>query len=210
MSSKMRINTNEAIELYSINYLAYVIFIDATSIYDSGKGSLSYLLPDVEPTRMKNIFEDIFESEKFKSNYEKMKGINSRFGGDSVIKALLKTLYKLMNDNPSEDVSEIDPAKKEKDISLVIKKLGTYISGKLTSSDKLVFQDISSEISSVSKQIYNTINQELVRQLDATHINPEPPGNTKVQKNERLKNKFKKKLKELARTVIITNSFTKK
>lgn len=208
MNSKTK--TNEAIELYSINYLAYIIFIDATSIYDSGKGSLSYLLPNIEPPQMKNIFEDIFESEKFKINYEKMKGIHSRFIGDSVIKALLKTLYKLMSMSPSEDLSKMDPSKKDKDISLVVKKIGTYISGKLTSSDKLVFQDIASEINSVSKQIYNTINQQLVSQLDTTHINPEPPANTKKQANERLKNKFKKKLKELARNVIISRSFGKK
>ena len=204
MNTKGKPKISESLDMYSINYLMYIIIIDATSIQDSGRGMVRYMLPNVKYLRIRKIFKELIDSALFKSNYESLKSVNSRFSGNSVIKELSKVLYKLATIDPANSDEELSIDKREKNMSTIIKKMGSYILGKLTSTDKELMQKMVSELNSVAKKIYNTINENMIRQIDSTTINPQPPGKESNVTNERMKNKLKRKLKEMTRNIIIS------
>jgi len=113
-------------------------------------------------------------------------------------------LYKALNILKSMPYSEIDKEKHEKDIQKLIEKISGFIKRRLTAEDDKVIEMFLSELNHVAEKISMKIQEEVDSSAQAEE--PEPSDDTKTPKvQERLKNKLRKKIKEIIRTHLMSS-----
>lgn len=197
---------NESITESAISPLTYIVFIDAGSVIEGSRGYIKMMFPDQTPSAIKTMFRPLINSDAYGEVADSLKGIASRFSNNPALKALFNTLKKIK----SSSYSESDKEQHENDIELLIKRISVFIKRKLTEEDVSVLEMVLSEINtvteSISKEIDNEVESFAVTEEEPESIETDEPKIKKeIKVNERLKNKLRKKIKEIIRTHFIHN-----
>jgi hypothetical protein len=190
----------ESISEAAISPFTYIVLIDALSFAEKSKGNLSYMFPTESPVVLRSWFKKLFNSESYKKGKDSLQSISSRFYNNSSLVALYKTLNTLK----SMPYSELDKEKHEKDIQKLIEKISGFIKRRLTAEDDKVIEMFLSELNHVAEKISMKIQEEVDSAAQAEEV--EPSDDTKTPKvQERLKNKLRKKIKEIIRTHLMSS-----
>jgi hypothetical protein len=190
----------ESISEAAISPFTYIVLIDAVSFSDKSKGNLSYMFPNENPSVMRSWFKKLFNSDSYKRGKDSLQSISARFYNNSSLVAL----YKALNTLKSMPYSEIDKEKHEKDIQKLIEKISGFIKRRLTAEDDKVIEMFLSELNHVAEKISVKIQEEVDSSAQAEE--PEPSDDAKTPKvQERLKNKLRKKIKEIIRTHLMSS-----
>ena len=192
---------NESVTESAISPLTYIVFIDAGSVIEGSRGYIKMMFPDQTPSAIKMMFKSLVNSNSYGEVSDSLKGISSRFSNNPALKALFNTLKKIK----SSSYAESDREQHENDIELLIKRVSIFIKRKLTEEDVSVLEMVLSEINTVAESISREIDKEvellLVKSEEPARIEvDEPKSKTEIKVNERLKNKLRKKIKEIIRT----------
>jgi len=210
---KVKKKINESITESAISPLGYIVFIDASnSIEGSRGGYLKMTFPSETPDVIKNWFSPLVNSKSYDGVKDKLQSIGSRFSNNPSLKALFNSLAKLK----SSAYSEEDKESHENDVELIIKRISIYIKRKLTEADIKVLEELVEDINSVVEDVSQKIDDEIAGLAEPTESKPEEEESTKKEKkekeepkteikiNERLRNKFRKKIKEMVRSYLLT------
>lgn len=190
----------ESISEAAISPFTYMVLIDALSIAEKNIGNMSYLFPNEPPSVIKSWFKKLFNADSYKSGKESLQSISSRFYKDPS----LVSLYKALNTLKKMSYSESDKEKHENDIQKLTNKIAGFIKRRLTPEDDDVIEMFLSELNHVAEKISMKIQEEVDAALQIEEPEPEPDvKDVKVQ--ERLKNKLRKKIKEIVRTHLLSN-----
>lgn len=186
----------ESIQEAAISPFTYIVLIDAVSVLEKSKGNITYMFPNESPSIVKTWFKKIANSENFKKGKEPLKSISARFYNNSSLVAL----YKAVNSLKNMTYSEKDKKRHEKEIKKLTEKISGYIKRRLTDEDNNVIEMFLSELNHVAETVSLKIQEEVDSNMEPEEVVSEP-DDTKVQ--ERLKNKLRKKIKEIIRTHLI-------
>ena len=202
---------NEEIETSGENFINYISVIDSTEILNNNRSMLNFIFPDVKINKMITWYDKFAKSEQYqnKEDRTKLEAINSRFYGDGTLKLLYRSLNALL----------IQPERvnRDKDVKKLIRKIGTYIKQRLTDDDKAVIQKMFPALQSTDNIIEDKIEQILLKSMQQKQEPDEEPSKETEERpdgvdidkkgkkvNERVKNKLRKKIKEMVRTHLIT------
>lgn len=191
----------ESIESSAISPLSYIIVIDASRSIGKVKSYLRMIFPTENPDIIKSWFKKIINSEYYDQNKDKLESLSSRFFGNPQLMSLINALQKIKKMPYAESEKE----QHEKDIQKLIEKISLYIKRRLTDVDNEILDQLSSEINHVAEKISEKMNSDVESLMSVEPEEPvadEKPEEPKV--SERLRNKLKKKIKEIVRTNLIS------
>lgn len=210
---KIKNKINESITESAISPLGYIIFIDASSAIDGSRSSyLKMMFPSDTPDVIKNWFSPLVNSKSYGDVKDKLQAIGSRFSNNPSLKALFNSLAKLK----SSAYAEEDKESHENDIELIVKRISIYVKRKLTEADIKVLETLVEDINSIVEDVSKKIDDEISALAEPTESKSDEKEPTKKEKkdkeepkteikvNERLRNKFRKKIKEIVRTHLMT------
>jgi hypothetical protein len=201
---KTKRQIKESIAASATSPLSYIVFIDSMNCIDKVRGYIKMIFPQSDSEIVKSWFKKVLSSDTYKANEENLRAITSRFSGNPQLKGLFLTLEKIK----SMPYTESEKESHEKDIQKLIEKIGAYIKRRLTNEDFDVLDQLTSEINHVSEKIGNMIDDDALKLMSVEEPEPEPEPDNKDKKSEkneskiseRLRNKFRKKIKEIVRT----------
>jgi hypothetical protein len=212
---KVKKKINESITESAISPLGYIVFIDAAPSIEGARGGyLKMSFPSETPDVIKNWFSPLVSSKSYDGVKDKLQSIGSRFSNNPSLKALFNSLAKLKSSSYSEE----DKESHENDVELIIKRISIYIKRKLTDADIKVLEELVEDINSVVEDVSKKIDDEISSLAEPTESKPEKEEEeptkkekkekeepkTEIKVNERLRNKFRKKIKEIVRTHLMT------
>lgn len=171
MSSKKKTKINEQISSMIQGPLKYVVFIDIGSYISRGNGLLTMILRDMGTGKISKLFRPISTTDVYKSKEQEFKSLSSRFASNPS----LKTLYLALEKLKSSAAGKEDTAQIQKDIQLLVNRIGRTISSKLTDEDKELFDSISPKLDTVARIIGNAIDSS-VEPTPAEEKPAEEPG----------------------------------
>lgn len=157
MSSKKKNKINEQISSMIQGPLKYVVFIDVGSYISRGNGLLTMILRDMGTAKISKLFRPISASDVYKSKEQEFKSLSSRFASNPS----LKTLYLALDKLKSSAAGKEDTTQIQKDIQLLVNRIGRTISSKLTDEDKELFDSISPKLDTVARIVGNAIDSSI-------------------------------------------------
>ena len=194
----------ESIESSAISPLSYIIVIDASRSIAKVKSYLRMIFPTENPDIIKSWFKKLVNSEYYNVNKDKLESLSSRFFGNPQLTSLFIALQKIKK----MPYSEAEKEQHEKDIQKLIEKISLYIKRRLTDVDVEILDQLSSEINHVAEKISEKMNSDVEGLMSVEPEEPvadEKPEDIKV--SERMRNKLKKKIKEIVRTNLIVAKY---
>ena len=194
----------ESIESSAMSPLGYIVLIDASKSISKTKSYLRMIFPSENPDIIKSWFKKLINSEFYNENKDKLESLSSRFFGNPQLNSLVIALHKIKK----MPYTESEKSDHEKDIQKLIEKISIYIKRRLTDVDVEILDQLSSEINHVSEKISQKINADVEGLMSIESENPvsdDKPEEKKV--SERLRNKLKKKIKEIVRTNLINAKY---
>jgi hypothetical protein len=191
MKSKNTIK--ESISESAISPLSYIVFIDASVSTDRGRGYLKMMFPNENPDTIRSWHKSLINASNYKSEKENLQAISSRFSNNPSLKTLVISLQKIL----SVSYPENEKDRHESDIQSMIQKISGFIKRRLTDKDAKLLETFVSELNSASEKISIKMDEDVAK-LAVSETEPEKKDESKI--NERLKNKFRKKIKEIIRT----------
>lgn len=191
----------ESISESAISPFTYIVLIDALSLAEKGKGNILYLFPNESPSSIKSMFKKLFNSDSYRQGKDNLQSISSRFYNN----ATLISLYKALNSLKTMPYSESDKEKHEKDIQKLTEKISGYIKRRLSEEDDEVIEMFVSELNHVAEKISAKMQEEVDAAVQSEEV-PVEPEKKSDKVDERLKNKLRKKIKEIIRTHLISTS----
>lgn len=196
---------NESIESSAVSPLSYIVLIDASRSIAKLKSYIKTIFPTENPDVLRSWFKKLINSEFYGKNKDKLESLSARFHGNPQLTTLFVALQKIKQMPYSENEKELH----EKDIQKLIEKIGLYIKRRLTDIDIEILDELSSEINHVSEKISEKMNSDVERLMSVETpeepISDEKPEEKKV--SERMRNKLKKKIKEIVRTNLINAKY---
>lgn len=194
----------ESIESSAISPMSYIIVIDASRSIAKVKSYLRMIFPTENPDIIKSWFKKLVNSEYYNVNKDKLESLSSRFFGNPQLTSLFIALQKIKK----MPYSEAEKEQHEKDIQKLIEKISLYIKRRLTDVDVEILDQLSSEINHVAEKISEKMNSDVEGLMSVEPEEPvadEKPEDIKV--SERMRNKLKKKIKEIVRTNLIVAKY---
>jgi hypothetical protein len=173
--------------------LSYIVFIDASVSTDRGRGYLKMMFPNENPDTIRSWHKSLINASNYKSEKENLQAISSRFSNNPSLKTLVISLQKIL----SVSYPENEKDRHESDIQSMIQKISGFIKRRLTDKDAKLLETFVSELNSASEKISIKMDEDVAK-LAVSETEPEKKDESKI--NERLKNKFRKKIKEIIRT----------
>jgi len=218
MHNKKKNKINEQISSMIQGPLKYAVFIDIGSYISRGNGLLTTMLRGMDIVKISKLFRPISVSDVYKSKEQEFKSLSSRFASNSSLKTLYLALYKLKSSVSGEE----DTTQVQKDIELLMNKIGKTISSKLTDEDKELFDSISPKLDTVARIIGNVIDnsiksvsaeeppteekpteepptEEKPTEEPSTEEKPEEADDESTTKKEHLENRVKNIVREILR-----------
>lgn len=193
---------NESITTSAVSPLSYIILIDAARSISKSRGYIRMIFPSENPDIIKSWFKKIVSSESYGKSKDKLESISSRFFGNPQLNSLIVALKKIKELPYSEEEKETH----ENDIQKIIEKISIYIKRRFTNEDFELLDSFASEINHVSEKVSEKIDIDVETLMSVTPAEPEPVNmDTEKKVSERLRNKLKKKIKEIIRTNLISN-----
>lgn len=147
----------EAISASSTGPLKYVAFVDAASYITRGNGLMTMLVGTGTGPEISKWYRKLSASEEYKSKAGEFKSLSSRFSTNPS----LKTMYIALNKIKAKGQAAEDKTQIEKDMQLVIAKIGRIISSKLTDEDKELFETVSSYLDSIAGNLAGKLDSAL-------------------------------------------------
>ena len=184
----------ESITVSAISPMSFIVLIDAANIIQRDKNLLQFIFPNETTNTIRSWFNKFAESKEYKETSEKLQSIGSRFSGTPT----LKVLYKSLDTLKSTTYTESEKDSHEADIRKIIEKIGLFIKKRLTEEDFEVLEIVLSQLNAVAENLSKKIDDEIESSM-------EEEQKTEVVVNERLKNKLRKKIKEIIRTHLFKN-----
>ena len=117
--------------------------------------------------KISKLFRPISASDIYKSKEQEFKSLSSRFASNPS----LKTLYLALDKLKSSAAGKEDTTQIQKDIQLLVNRIGKTISSKLTDEDKELFDSISPKLDIVARIVGNAIDSS----IEPTSVE-EPPS----------------------------------
>ena len=167
MGNTKKNKINEQISSMIQGPLKYVAFIDVGSYISRGNGLLTIILRDMGTAKISKLFRPISASDIYKSKEQEFKSLSSRFASNPS----LKTLYLALDKLKSSAAGKEDTTQIQKDIQLLVNRIGKTISSKLTDEDKELFDSISPKLDIVARIVGNAIDSS----IEPTSVE-EPPS----------------------------------
>jgi hypothetical protein len=168
--------------LSAISPMSFMALIDAANVIEKNKNLIQFLFPNESMNTIRSWFYKFGESKAYKETSEKLQSIGSRFSLDTL---------------KSASYSESEKESHEADIRKIIEKIGLFIKKRLTDDDIAVLESILSELNGVSENISKKIDNQIEGMVAKEQ-------KTEVVVSERLKNKLRKKIKEIVRTHLLS------
>ena len=190
---KRKNKINETIMLSAISPMSFMALIDVANVIEKNKNLIQFLFPNESMNTIRSWFYKFGESKAYKETSEKLQSIGSRFSTNPT----LKVLYKSLDTLKSASYSESEKESHEADIRKIIEKIGLFIKKRLTDDDIAVLESILSELNGVSENISKKIDNQIEGMVAKEQ-------KTEVVVSERLKNKLRKKIKEIVRTHLLS------
>lgn len=184
----------ESITVSAISPMSFIVLIDVANIIQRNKNLLQFIFPNETANSIRSWFNKFAESKEYKETSEKLQSIGSRFSGTPT----LKVLYKSLDTLKSTTYTESEKDSHEADIRKIIEKIGLFIKKRLTEEDFEVLEIVLSQLNAVAENLSKKIDDEIESSM-------EEEQKTEVVVNERLKNKLRKKIKEIIRTHLFKN-----
>lgn len=136
----------EDITINAATQFKYLVFIDASSYIQRGNGLLTNVFRDMGAPRITKWFRALAASSEFKEHANDFKSISARFSGNSSLRVLLAALIKIK----SKEIKADNVASIEKDITIILNKIGKYINSKLSDQDLELFESVSKYITAIA------------------------------------------------------------
>jgi hypothetical protein len=195
----------ESISESAIGPFTYIVLIDALSLIEKGKGIISYMFPKENPEIIRGWFRKLYSADSFKKNKDKLQSISSRFYNN----ANLIALYKAVNGLKSMNYIESDKENHEESIQRLITKVSGFIKRRLSPDDDEVIEIFLSELNHIAENISEKLQSEVdaLAQKEEEIPEPKPEKEETPKVSERMKNKLRKKIKEIVRTHLINNRY---
>lgn len=193
MKSKKLIK--ESITVSAISPMSYIVLVDVSNVIERNKNLLQFIFPNENANTIRSWFNKFADSDEYKQTSEKLQSISSRFSGNPTLKVLYKSLDTLKSNAYTAEEKEAHEA----DIRKVIEKIGLFIKKRLTDEDFEVLEIVLSRLNSVAENLSKKIDTQIEDMASKEEKN-------EVVVNERLKNKLRKKIKEIVRTHLISNN----
>jgi len=193
MKSKKLIK--ESITVSAISPMSYIVLVDVSNVIERNKNLLQFIFPNENANTIRSWFNKFADSDEYKQTSEKLQSISSRFSGNPTLKVLYKSLDTLKSNAYTAEEKEAHEA----DIRKVIEKIGLFIKKRLTDEDFEVLEIVLSRLNSVAENLSKKIDTQIENMASKEEKN-------EVVVNERLKNKLRKKIKEIVRTHLISNN----
>ena len=206
----MNTNSNkikEAISSSAASPFSYIILIDAINCISKSRGYIKTIFSSVDLEMIRSWFKKLFSSDNYKANEEILQAISSRFAGHPQLKGLFLTLDKVK----SMPFLEAEREQHEKDIQRLIEKISLFIKRRLTDDDIQVLESLTSEINHVAEKITEKLDDDIstvmTKEEPAPTTKKDEEPKTEIKVNERVKNKLRKKIKEIIRTHLISSKY---
>lgn len=200
--SKNKKILKESITSSATSPFSYIVLIDCINAIDKNRGFIQMIFPNESLDTIRSMFRKVFDSQNYNQSKEALQSISSRFSNNPALKVLFQSLRKLK----SASYPMAEKESHEKDIQTIIEKISTFIKRRLTDEDDKILETMLSEINHVSERISKKIDDEVLS-LGITEEPIEEPKEKKEKTegmvSERLKNKLRKKIKEIIRTKLI-------
>ncbi len=197
----------ESISQSAITPLSYIVFIDAADASSKVRGYIKMIFPSESPGVVKSWFRKLIISKEYAKSKDNMQAIQARFSNNPSLKSLMQSIEKIksMQYTPEEKKTH------ENDIRTLIDKTSIYIKRRLSEEDIKLLESVLSDINAVAEKISTKIDNEVA--LLMVKPTEEPKQSKKTEKKpkkesvigERLRNKFRKKIKEIVRTHLLNN-----
>ena len=185
----------ESITVSAISPMSFIVLIDVSNVIERNKNLLQFIFPNENVNTIRSWFNKFADSDEYKQTSEKLQSISSRFSGNPTLKVLYKSLDTLKSNAYTAEEKEAHEA----DIRKVIEKIGLFIKKRLTDEDFEVLEIVLSRLNSVAENLSKKIDTQIENMASKEEKN-------EVVVNERLKNKLRKKIKEIVRTHLISNN----
>lgn len=186
---------NESITVSAISPMSFIVLIDVANIIQRNKNLLQFIFPNENTNTIRSWFNKFADSQEYKDTSEKLQSIGSRFSGIPT----LKVLYKSLDTLKSAAYTESEKDAHEADIRKIIEKIGLFIKKRLTDEDFEVLEIVLSKLNSVAENLSKKIDTQIESMMSKEQ-------KTEIVVNERLKNKLRKKIKEIVRTHLLSNN----
>lgn len=185
----------ESITVSAISPMSFIVLIDVSNVIERNKNLLQFIFPNENVNTIRSWFNKFADSDEYKQTSEKLQSISSRFSGNPT----LKVLYKSLDTLKSTAYTASEKEAHEADIRKIIEKIGLFIKKRLTDEDFEVLEIVLSRLNSVAENLSKKIDTQIEDMASKEEKN-------EVVVNERLKNKLRKKIKEIVRTHLISNN----
>lgn len=185
----------ESISETAISPLSYIVFIDSANAIGGKNGYVKIMFPSETTNNITGWFRSLIKAENYRKNKDKLDALSSRFSNIPSLKVLFTSLNKLK----SASFAQEERDQHEADIQSLIQKISVFIKRRLTEEDDVLLKELLSEINSIGESILKKIDSEIENNEVKSDKKQKSPKK-EVVVSERLRNKFRKKIKEIVRT----------
>lgn len=196
----------ESISESAASPFTYIVLIDALNLAEKGKGIISYMFPKENSEIIKGWFKKLYQSDAYREKKDNLQSISARFYNN----ANLIALYKAVNGLKAMSYIESDKEKHEESIQKLINRISGFIKRRLSTEDDESIEVFVTELNHIAERVSEKIQIE----VDSMLQKEEPvsvPDKEKKEKDagvsERIKNKLRKKIKEMVRTHLLGSKY---
>ena len=196
----------ESISESAASPFTYIVLIDALNLKEKGRGIINYMFPKENSEVIKSWFKKLYQSDLYKEKKGNLQSIASRFYNN----ANLIALYKAVNGLKNMPYTESDKEIHEEDIQKLVFRISGFIKRRLSSDDdesiEIFVRELNHVAERVSEKIQIEVDAMVQKETETFPVDEKPKKEKGMGVSERLKNKLRKKIKEIIRTHLLSNS----
>lgn len=196
----------ESISESAASPFTYIVLIDALNLAEKGKGIINYMFPKENSEVIKSWFKKLYQSDAYREKKDNLQSISARFYNN----ANLIALYKAVNGLKAMSYIESDKETHEESIQKLINRISGFIKRRLSPEDDESIEVFVKELNHIAEKVSEKVQIEVDSMLQKEEPVPVPDEKKKEKSagvSERVKNKLRKKIKEMVRTHLIGSRY---